>query len=115
MSGTSWKSPRDKIIPAFIDGYSRACRVCTCGSGHMAGILALQFFLMCFLLTPQPLVDQRAPRCQLLQMVASSWMMRILASLGGIEGVKSVAVAAAYALGLEALLSAARRDFISAY
>ena len=41
--------------------------------------------------------------------------MRRLDSVGGIEGVESVAVAAVYELGLEAVLSAVRRDFISAY
>ena len=40
--------------------------------------------------------------------------MRRLNSAGCIEGVESVAVAAAYELDPEAVLSALRRDFISA-
>ena len=48
-------------------------------------------------------------------MAASSWLVRCLSSVGGIEGVESVAAAAAYELGLEAVLSAVRRAFVSAY
>ena len=41
--------------------------------------------------------------------------MQHLDSLGGIEGVESVAVAEEYELGMEAVLIVVRRDFISAY
>ena len=41
--------------------------------------------------------------------------MQRLDSAGGIKGVESVAAAAAYNLDLEAVLSVARRDFISVY
>ena len=38
MSGACWNALWQKIVPAFIDGSSRACKVRTCGSGNMAGI-----------------------------------------------------------------------------
>ena len=60
-------------------------------------------------------MDKKSPRCQLLQMEASSWLMRSLDSVRGIEGVKSVSAAAAYELGMEAVLSKESRAFISAY
>ena len=72
----------------------------TCTSGHMAGLFARQFLLVWFLLTPQPWVEQKAPQCQFLRMAAFSFLMQRLASVGGIEGVESVASAAAYELGL---------------
>ena len=39
MSGACWNALWQKIVPAFIDGSSRACRVSACGSGNMARII----------------------------------------------------------------------------
>ena len=62
-------------------------------------------------------MEQKAPRCQLLQMADSSWLMQRLASVGVIEGMDSVAMAAAYDLRLEArmeaVLNAVSRALIS--
>ena len=66
--------------------------------------LAQQFSLVWFLLTLQPWVEQKAPRFQFLLPAASSWLMRLLVSVGGIEGVDSVTAAVAYELGLEVRL-----------
>ena len=76
---------------------------------------ARQFLIVWFSLNPQPWVDHKVPQCHLLRMASSGWLMRRLASGGGIKGVESVAVAAAYKLEREAFLSVVKRGFIYSY